>query len=99
VTNTGTGPCTRDLGQAAVELLVFSGKDRIWSSDDCAPGGKKDVTTLEPGKPAVQRVTWNGAARCPAARATRTGAGRHLPRQRPRRAAERGGRRLPLGDD
>lgn len=60
VTNTGTAPCTRDLGQAAVELVVFSGRDRIWSSDDCAPGGPKDVTTLEPGTPAVQRVTWNG---------------------------------------
>lgn len=60
VTNTGTSPCTRDLGQAAVELVVFSGRDRIWSSDDCAPGGPKDVTTLEPGKAVSQRVTWNG---------------------------------------
>ena len=60
VTNTGATPCTRDLGQAAVELLVFSGKDRIWSSDDCAPGGAKNVVTLPPGKPQVQRVTWNG---------------------------------------
>ena len=60
VTNTGTAACTRDLGQAAVELQVVSGNDRIWSSDDCAPGGPKRVTTLEPGKPQVQRVTWNG---------------------------------------
>lgn len=60
VTNTGTSPCTRDLGQAAVELVVFSGRDRIWSSDDCAPGGPNDVTTLEPGKAVSQRVTWNG---------------------------------------
>lgn len=60
VTNTGAAPCTRDLGQAAVELVVFSGRDRIWSSDDCAPGGPKDVTTLAPGKPESQRVTWNG---------------------------------------
>jgi hypothetical protein len=60
VTNTGATPCTRDLGQAAVELVVLSGSDRIWSSDDCAPGGKKDVTTLQPAKPVVQRVTWNG---------------------------------------
>lgn len=59
VQNTGGGPCTRDLGQAAVELLVTSGPDRIWSSDDCAPGGAEDVTTLQPGKPVVQRVTWD----------------------------------------
>jgi hypothetical protein len=65
VTNTGTTPCTRDLGQAAVELLVFSGKDRIWSSDDCAPGGAKAVTTLAPGKGEVQRVTWNGRRSLP----------------------------------
>lgn len=60
VTNTGAAPCTRDLGQAAVELVVFSGRDRIWSSDDCAPGGPEDVTTLEPGKAVSQRVTWDG---------------------------------------
>ena len=60
VTNTGTAPCTRDLGQAAVELLVFSGGDRIWSSDDCAPGGPKDVTTLKPGEAVTRASTWNG---------------------------------------
>lgn len=60
VTNTGAAPCTRDLGQAAVELLVTSGKDRIWSSDDCNPGGPKTVTTLQPGKAAVQRLSWDG---------------------------------------
>ncbi|MEX2292033.1 MAG: hypothetical protein WD794_17110 [Mycobacteriales bacterium] len=59
VENTGGGPCTRDLGQAAVELLVTSGEDRIWSSDDCAPGGAERVTTLQPRKPVVQRVTWD----------------------------------------
>lgn len=65
VTNTGTTPCTRDLGQAAVELLVFSGSDRIWSSDDCAPGGGAAVTTLQPGKAEVQRVTWDARRSLP----------------------------------
>ncbi len=65
VTNTGAAPCTRDLGQAAIELLVYSGSDRIWSSDDCAPGGPKDVTTLAPGKPAVRRATWDGRRSLP----------------------------------
>lgn len=60
VTNTGTDPCQRDLGQAAVELLVFSGTDRIWSSDDCAPGGPSKATTLEPGTAVTTRVTWSG---------------------------------------
>lgn len=60
VTNTGAAPCTRDLGQAAVELLVLSGRDRIWSSDDCAPGGPRDVTTLAPGQPVTRAATWDG---------------------------------------
>ncbi|MCW2681250.1 MAG: hypothetical protein JWM62_2651 [Frankiales bacterium] len=65
VTNKGTTPCTSDLGQAAIELLVFSGSDRIWSSDDCAPGGAKDVTTLQPGEAATRRATWDGKRSLP----------------------------------
>lgn len=65
ITNTGAAPCTRDLGQAAIELLVFSGSDRIWSSDDCAPGGPKDVTTLVPGEAVERRATWNGRRSLP----------------------------------
>ena len=60
VTNTGSAPCTRDLGQAAVGLTVFSGSDRIWSSDDCAPGGPVSVKTLAPGTPEKIGVTWAG---------------------------------------
>ena len=60
VTNTGTAPCSRDLGQAAVELQVVSGSDRIWSSDDCSPGGDADVVTLAPGTAEVSSVTWSG---------------------------------------
>ena len=65
VTNTGDAPCTRDLGQAAVELLVVSGDDRIWSSDDCAPGGPAGVEVLEPGEPSRTQVTWPGRRSLP----------------------------------
>lgn len=65
VTNKGTAACTRDLGQAAIELLVFSGSDRIWSSDDCAPGGPKDVATLQPGEAVTRRATWSGTRSLP----------------------------------
>ena len=65
VVNTTAVPCTRDLGQAAVELLVYSGDDRIWSSDDCSPGGGARVTTLAPGKAEVSRVTWPGTRSLP----------------------------------
>jgi hypothetical protein len=64
-TNTGSTPCTTDLGQAAVELLVFSGRDRIWSSDDCAPGGPVDVTTLQPGESSPRASTWDGRRSLP----------------------------------
>jgi hypothetical protein len=60
VTNTGTAPCTADLGQAQVEVTITSGSDAIWSSDHCAPGGEPDVVTLVPGEAVVQRVTWDG---------------------------------------
>ena len=65
VTNTGTAPCSRDLGQAAVEVQVVSGNDRIWSSDDCAPGGEADVTVLEPGQAETSTVTWPGTRSLP----------------------------------
>jgi len=36
VTNGGAAPCTVDAGDAARELVVSSGTDRIWSTKDCA---------------------------------------------------------------
>jgi hypothetical protein len=65
VTNRGTTPCARDLGQAAVELQVVSGDDRIWSSDDCAPGGEADLTVLQPGEAETSTVTWPGTRSLP----------------------------------
>ena len=65
VASTSPAPCTLDLGQGAVELLIFSGSDRIWSSDDCASGRGAKITTLEPAKPAVTRLTWAGRRSLP----------------------------------
>jgi len=65
ITNTGAAPCSRDLGQAAVELQVVSGDDRIWSSDDCAPGGETDVVVLQPGAVETSTVTWPGTRSLP----------------------------------
>ncbi len=58
VTNTGTSPCTLDLGPTAVELLVYSGADRIWSSDDCSSGDAAKITSLVPGEPSSTMLTW-----------------------------------------
>lgn len=68
VRNTGTVPCRRALGQGAVELVVTSGDDRIWSSDDCAPGGPQDEVVLPPGGTSTARASWatvRSAPSCP----------------------------------
>ncbi|RYV49420.1 hypothetical protein [Pengzhenrongella frigida] len=36
VTNISTTPCTVDAGDAAREVVISSGSDRIWSTKDCA---------------------------------------------------------------
>jgi hypothetical protein len=73
VKNTGTTPCRRSLGTSAVELLITSGADRIWSSADCSPGGSAGDVVLPPGGTKTATVTWPGtrsAPGCPSARPT-----------------------------
>lgn len=65
VRNTGPVPCVRALGQGAVELLVTSGEDRVWSSDDCAPGGVTEQVVLAPGEAREARATWPGTRSAP----------------------------------
>ena len=68
VRNTGSVPCVRAVGQGAVELVVTSGDDRIWSSDDCAPGGEQGEVLLEPGAVETARASWptvRSAPECP----------------------------------
>jgi hypothetical protein len=73
VTNSGSTACSRDVGQAASELRVLSGGARIWSSDDCHPGGPTAVTLLAPGQSASSSVTWTrvqSTAGCPSGEPT-----------------------------
>jgi hypothetical protein len=60
ITNTGPAPCSMDAGSAALELLVVSGADRIWSSDDCQTDAQSRPTTVEPGEAGVlaSSVEW-----------------------------------------
>ena len=60
VTNTGTQSCRRALGPGAVELRVFSGEDRIWSSDDCQKGTGQGILTLAPDEARQLTVQWPG---------------------------------------
>jgi hypothetical protein len=71
VRNIARVACTRDLGQAARELRVLSGNDRVWSSDDCAPGGGSEPTVLDPDEAKTFTVAWarrRSAEGCPANR-------------------------------
>ncbi|MDT7571652.1 MAG: hypothetical protein QOE05_1826 [Actinomycetota bacterium] len=60
VRNIGSVPCRRALGPDAVELRVFSGEDRIWSSDDCNEAKGQGVLTLKPGEAQALTVRWPG---------------------------------------
>jgi hypothetical protein len=62
VRNSGSVACTRDVGQAALELRVATSAGvQIWSSDDCAPGGAHDVLTLQPNQVFRTAVVWGRA--------------------------------------
>ena len=65
VKNAGAAACRRDLGAGAVELLVYSGKDRFWSSDDCNPSTATSVVTLAPGGTQAVVKTWPGRRSLP----------------------------------
>ena len=60
IRNTGTVACRRALGPGAVELRVFSGEDRIWSSDDCNESKEQGILTLAAGEAKATTVQWSG---------------------------------------
>lgn len=57
-TNTGPASCLRDLGSRAVEWVIYSGVDRIWSSADCPPTASSEIRTLAPGVATSVALTW-----------------------------------------
>ncbi|MGQ0630894.1 MAG: hypothetical protein ACT4P1_07615 [Sporichthyaceae bacterium] len=59
VKNTGENACLADLGSRALSFTIVSGKDRIWSSDDCQGKGTKDIRLLEPGQELFARSVWS----------------------------------------
>ncbi|NTW41766.1 MAG: hypothetical protein HGA44_18110 [Cellulomonadaceae bacterium] len=58
MTNSGTATCTVDAGEAAREILITSGPDRIWSSLDCPAEPAERLLLLEPGARDEVAVTW-----------------------------------------
>lgn len=68
VRNTGEQACEVDLGDAVVGLLVVSGADRIWSSDDCEDGDAASVVTVDAQGEQAVTVEWprsRSAEGCP----------------------------------
>ncbi len=59
VTNTSKKTCQRDVGQKAMEVKVTQGDRRIWSSDDCAPGGSAKIVPLKAGQSYTTSVVWS----------------------------------------
>lgn len=69
IRNAGDEPCSLDAGSAAVELMVVSGSDRIWSSDDCQENPTTNPQTMKPGDELASSVVWpvqRSAEGCPA---------------------------------
>ena len=58
VTNTGAVWCLRDVGQGALALTITSGGARVWSSEDCAPGGPAGPLLIAPGQSITRSVSW-----------------------------------------
>ena len=60
IQNTSSTACTRDIGAPQNELLITSGTVRVWSSDDCNPGGTAQIVTMQPDQSYSVSVTWLG---------------------------------------
>ncbi|RZS79468.1 hypothetical protein EV189_3822 [Motilibacter rhizosphaerae] len=65
VTNSSRAACRRDVGSAALSVVVRSGADRVWSSDDCGGKGTSRVTPLAAGAAYSTSVTWSGKRSAP----------------------------------
>jgi hypothetical protein len=75
VQNVSSTTCTRDLGAAQQEVLLYAGATRLWSSNDCYPGGQRYVRALRPQQRATFSVTWSGLSSRPRCAGTRTRVG------------------------
>jgi len=51
--------CTADVGARAMETVITSGQDRVWSTADCISGDGVDQRRLERGIPYVRNLEWD----------------------------------------
>ena len=52
--------CRLTLNADVFELKIYSGTDRIWSSDDCARLVPAKQVTLKPEQEVAWSMSWNG---------------------------------------
>lgn len=61
VANGSSAPCTVGWERGTAELRIFSGTDRIWSTDDCeAWFTPVPAQVVAPGESLTAEVTWQG---------------------------------------
>ena len=65
VTNTSGVACTRDLGGAAVQVLVYSASDRIWANTDCTHDSSHNIVTLSARQVLQTTVVWSAHRSAP----------------------------------
>lgn len=58
IENTSDADCLRDIGSGANEIVVTSGGQHAWSSDDCDPSAASNEQILAAGARAQVTVTW-----------------------------------------
>lgn len=58
ITNKGAQPCRMDVGSAALTIIVKSGNDQIWSSDDCQTDSQSNVVSITPQQDMESSVPW-----------------------------------------
>lgn len=66
-TNGGIAPCSRDVGKAALNVVVRSldGTRTLWAAQDCAPDHTVNQQVLAPGQQVRETITWSGATSSP----------------------------------
>lgn len=59
-TNKSDQPCSVSVSPDDYQLTIYSGTDRIWSTEDCAKLVHSAKVTLKPGHAVGWSITWNG---------------------------------------
>jgi hypothetical protein len=80
LTNTTAVPCVLAVTASNFVVVVTSGKDRIWTTADCAAWVPAKTVTLAPQQAYVFEVNWSGArsaSKCKTTKAT-VGAGTYV---------------------